>query len=132
MKESSGSDLSNARIAVVRTEHLEQDWASIETVSLRQKEASRFSFLQKNKSFKSKDDRYLSDVAQRNLCDGLCEEIQIYKLMLNRAENLSAEDVATTMTELRGYCPKEADRETCPERPDFGVQKEDAETAEQQ
>jgi len=113
----------NARIAVIRTEHLEQDWRSVERVSLRQPEVSAFgnsiissAFERKNQSAKKKEDSYLSELALRNLCAGLCEEIQVYKKILRRAENLSPEDVSASLTELRQSCPLETSAGRCPNR----------------
>ena len=107
------------RIAVIRTEHLAQDWASVEAVSLKGNRNATVSFEKRNTSRQKIEDEYLSERAQRNLCDGLCEEIQIYKLLLQRAENLSRDDVEVSMQELKQTCPHEAAVERWPQRPDF-------------
>jgi len=124
-------DADAARIVVVRTEHLEPDWASVEAIvsaaaavdpNNRPATPTQVTFPRKNKSRKKEQDRHLSSTAHRNLCDALCEEIQVYKKLLRRAENLTPEDIDESMQELRGHCPIQADRETCPQRPDFGIQ----------
>lgn len=116
------------RIVVIRTEHLEQDWSSVERVSLAgDVETSSSSttepdntttitthFSKKNASVKKDQDSYLSELAQQNICAGLCHEIQVYKTILHRAENLSPDDVAISMKELQQSCPVEAAAEQCP------------------
>jgi len=113
-----------ARIAVIRTEHLQDDWASVEMISLNGPKNITYDFGKKNQSHKNKEDTYLSKEAHRNLCDGLCEEIQIYKLVLQRAENLTPNDVEVSMQELKESCPVEAVAERCPRRPDFHTPRE--------
>jgi len=109
------------RIAVIRTEHLEQDWASVERVSLKSQlpPNTTFSFGKKNQSSKTQQDQYLSATARQNLCQGLCQEIQIYKRILRRAENLSPGDLAASLHELEQNCPVEAAAEHCPDLTDF-------------
>jgi len=107
----------DVRIAVIRTEHIVEDWFSVERVSLQSDIPANttFSFGKpKNQSSKTKQDKYLSKMAQQNLCKGLCEEIQIYKMILRKAENLSPEDVATSIEELAQNCPVQAAAEDCP------------------
>lgn len=130
-QQNSTSHAEAPRIVVVRTEHLEQDWKSVEALvsaaaakNNRQANSStNVEFPRKNISTKKEQDRHLSATAHRNLCDALCEEIQVYKKLLRFAENLMPEDIDESMQELRNHCPIQADRETCPKRPDFGVQK---------
>jgi len=107
----------NARIAAIRTEHLEQDWSSVERVSLQSQLPANtsYSFGKRNQSSKTKKDRYLSETARQNLCKGLCEEIQIYKMILRKAENLSPDDVVTSIKELAQNCPVQAAAEQCPQ-----------------
>jgi len=114
----------NTRIVVIRTEHLEQDWFSAERVVSTSTEtatavrvrsnATASVFGKKNQSVKTANDAQLSDTAQRNICAGLCQEIQIYKMLLRRAENLSPGDFAISMKELQQKCPVQAVAEQCP------------------
>jgi len=122
-----------ARMAVIRTEHLEQDWYSVERVlgsvngdnSDNDKNDNTTTkpavFGKKNESDKNTTDAVLSEVARRNLCAGLCREIQIYKRILYRAENLSPEDLAVSLAELAQNCPVQAtmaEDDECPPIPD--------------
>lgn len=52
--------------------------------------------------------------ALTNLCRGLCEEIQVYKEILHRAENLRPDEIAQSMDELSAQCPTEAQLSQCP------------------
>ena len=118
----------SARLAVIRTEHLEQDWYSVERVSLgyhgpimdddeNNSNATISMFGKRNESVKQKQDTALSELARRNLCAGLCREIQIYKRILQRAENLSPADVADSLRELEESCPRQAVARDCPTVP---------------
>ena len=113
----------SARFAVIRTEHLEKDWYSVERVSLDyhgpivDKSSNATIFGIKNESVKQKRDTVLSELARHNLCAGLCREIQIYKRILRRAENLSPDDWAESLKELEESCPLQAATEDCPEEP---------------
>lgn len=106
-----------ARIVVLRTEHLEQDWRSIETKILHGPEpfADTFAFPTKHASGKKPEDMVLSPESQRNLCHALCAEIQVYKHILARAQNLGKDDYATSMSELKLRCPAEAAARECNE-----------------
>jgi hypothetical protein len=104
----------NARIAVIRTEHLVQDWNSIETQMLDGSALpSNFTFAKKNRSPKRAQDKKLSSSSQRNICHALCEEIQVYKTILQKSENLDKTDYAESMHELAQNCPEEAGKASC-------------------
>jgi hypothetical protein len=105
----------DARIAVIRTEHLEQDWVAVEQRLLEGPAHATVDFPHRNRSEKKREDLALSVQSQRNICYALCEEIQIYKRILLSAANLDAADVETSMAELRESCPIEADLESCDE-----------------
>jgi hypothetical protein len=105
----------NVRVAVIRTEHMEQDWANIEKNMLDGPEIDVKQFPHKNWSKKKQEDHQLSDASRRNICAALCKEILVYKQILNRADNLSKEDIEQTMSELRQSCPEVADAEECPD-----------------
>lgn len=57
----------------------------------------------------------ISDQGRLNLCRALCQEIQVYKMLLKTAVNLNEADVQTSLRELN--CPGELDPEPrdCPE-----------------
>jgi len=107
-----------ARIAVIRTEHIEKDWVNVENRVLKANvDPSRFSeFTRKNKSVKIEEDKILSEESLKNICNALCEEIQVYKTILNRAENLDQRDLSLSMGELFAKCPTEVSQSSCPKR----------------
>jgi hypothetical protein len=103
------------RTLVIRSEHLESDWHSIELDILNGDLFLNVSstFLHTNTSPKRPQDRVLSDVARQRICRYLCYEIQIYKKLLRSARNLKTADVELSMQELRGKCPVEASSTAC-------------------
>lgn len=100
------------RIIAIRTEHLLDDWNSIERM-LGGTQSLNVTFIRRNVSrpTEAKNDvnkqQQISQKARRNLCNALCEEIQIYKKFLNRAENLGKEQVDTSLQEIQETCPQE-------------------------
>lgn len=109
-----------ARIAAIRTEYLEQDWISVEGRLLGtspQNSAFKKGFERKNKSQQvDENGTVLSPTALKNFCDALCEEIQVYKEILERAENLLPKERDESLGTLYAHCPKESRSATCPKR----------------
>jgi hypothetical protein len=105
----------NARIAVIRTEHLEADWSSLEVKLFNGKPLNKSAgyFKRKNQSQKLDEDLLLTVESRLNLCKALCEEIQLYKKLLSQAENLTPEDVQESLTELKSSCPYQARSDKC-------------------
>jgi len=103
------------RIIVLRTEQLEQDWRSIEVDVLNGPEPfdESFTFPHKHASAKEERDLYLSEESTRNICRALCEEIQVYKRILIRAENLDENDFVESMKVLAQHCPVQAENSHC-------------------
>jgi RecB family exonuclease len=106
------------RIAVLRTEHLAEDWRRIEKDVLQGSNDpfgdDNFQFPQKHASKKKRKDYYLSESSQKVICSALCQEIQVYKQILARAVNLNKDDYAESMQELQQHCPEEASLSSCP------------------
>lgn len=113
----------NATLMVIRTEHLVDDWNSVEAYLSAHKisgdktekpfVADERHFKDSNKSDKTEADKYLSEEARALLCSALCREIQTYKEILSRAVNLRPEDLAVSLQELNVSCPKEAQKNEC-------------------
>lgn len=104
----------NPRIMVIRTEHLEEDWSSVETKVLGGPPLSNnFTFTHKNKTPKLMEDLTIDDESRQNICQALCNEIQVYKKILQNAENLSKSAYAQSMHELAEYCPLETSTTKC-------------------
>lgn len=101
----------NVHLLVIRTEHLQQDWISIETLFGSTVHVSNHSALDLttivNKS-KRKVNNGISKEGTRNLCRALCDEIQVYKQLLLRAENLSHKQKRESMHELLNTCQEES------------------------
>ena len=109
------SKTKDPRIIVLRTEQLEQDWRSIEVDVLNGPEPfdKSFTFPHKHASAKEERDLYLSEESTRNICRALCEEIQVYKRILIRAENLDENDFVESMKVLAQHCPVQAESSDC-------------------
>jgi hypothetical protein len=101
---------SNASVAVIRLEHMAEDWNAMEALLGSSTRVETFPV--KNRGQKST--RLLSDLARSTICKHLCDEIQVYKSILNRAANLQRHDVEVSMLELRNSCPREASMPACP------------------
>jgi len=93
-------DPETARIAAIRIEYLEQDWIGVEERLLGTSPNFSEGFKRKNKSRKIDEDNYLSRESLKNICDALCEEIQVYKKLLKRAENLNDTEVRASAIEI--------------------------------
>jgi hypothetical protein len=101
-----------ADIFVLRVEHLEQDWTTVDRMlggdgSFPSPLASR----QNSAEIKPLrvPNHNTTNIGIQNLCRALCEEIQVYKEFLLRAVNLQPEDLRVSMDELREQCPEEDD-----------------------
>jgi hypothetical protein len=122
---------SSTKTLVIRSEHLETDWNSIELDILHgDGEQGSFhsfsSFRHTNSSPKRPQDLVLSDVARERICRYLCDEIQVYKGLLQSALNLKPSDVETSMQELKMKCPIEALSTTCSIEDEFQRQNDNA------
>jgi hypothetical protein len=101
-------------IVVLRTEHLAADWKSIEENVLHGPKDLNVTFsLKCNASPTRPKTTFLSPIAQRRICAALCQEIQVYKSLLQAAINLNKNDVAQSMAELEESCPVEAMNNVC-------------------
>ena len=102
----------DADVFVLRVEHLEQDWTTIDTM-LGGDGSFPATMATKQNSASIKPLRITNhnttDVGIQNLCRALCDEIQVYKQLLVRAINLEADDIDASMEELRQQCPEETD-----------------------
>ena len=113
--------LSTSRLLALRTEHLEADWNSAESLlhgdnaATRQNSTFVEKFEHSNASRNSTDgDADLSDGALEILCYYLCEEIQLYKHLLLNADNLKTSDFMESMKEIEHSCPVQAKSRSCP------------------
>ena len=112
-----GTSSYNKEVFVIRAEHLQQDWIEINRILSGDSEStSNASFfpasLQEHQNAaQHKALPVFNKTASRegitNLCRALCEEIQIYKRLLQRAVNLQAQDWEISLRELRDVCPDE-------------------------
>ena len=104
----------DAELFVLRVEHLEQDWRTVDkmlggdgsfpsTMSSRQNSATIKELRVPNHN--------TTDIGLQNLCRAMCDEIQVYKKLLQRAINIEPEDYDASMEDLRRQCPEEVDPE---------------------
>lgn len=104
----------NAKLLVIRNEHIVDDWNSIEYLLGGRKDVMDSSLLPENNVHgKNSTDLYLSPDSRMALCKALCNEIQVYKTILRRAVNFIEEDVQISFQELRLQCPIETERDIC-------------------
>lgn len=103
---------SNATIAVIRAEHLLDDWMSTERLLGSDHYVKQLP--ERNTNRRGYDEKHLTDESRRLVCEQLCDEIQVYKDLLFRAANLNVSDVEQSLGELRRSCPREADLPACP------------------
>jgi hypothetical protein len=99
---------------VIRSEHLEADWRSIEVGILHGNQAhGSLDARHTNLSQKRPRDLMVSELARQQICRYLCMEIQIYKDLLHNAQNLIPADVDISIRQLTKNCPVEAATSTC-------------------
>ena len=97
-------------IFALRTEHLEQDWARTDLMlggdgSSEEKVPHKNEWNTENGMTPNKT---LSYVGRSNLCKALCEEIQIYKMLLHLAVNIDPVSEKQSLNELLHSCPNES------------------------
>jgi hypothetical protein len=112
-KQALGDDRSK-QVVVIRNPHLQEDWNSIESLLGGSPRTAAFPVRNKGQNKESGDD-YMSEMSRVLLCNALCEEIQLYKSLLERAVNLMPMQVATSLQELSLSCPNEAAAASCPD-----------------
>lgn len=97
----------DGKIAVIRTEHLADDWNSLEVTLFQAPplNATAGYFGKKNTSKKRQTDLVLSAKARVQLCQALCHEIRLYQHLLQTAVNLQPSDVQQSLRELHQSCP---------------------------
>ena len=105
----------DANILVIRNEHIEVDWNSIEVLLSGSNEETNISFARTNvNTWIDQGDLYISPESITTLCQVLCNEIQVYKKILRSAQNLNEEEIHRSLIELMAKCPVEAVTDECP------------------
>ena len=100
-------------VLVLRINHLEEDWKAAEAVMGGDPNVN-IKFPRENSGLhRSDDDLFLTPESKKLLCEGLCEEIQVYKHLLMLAENVSPKQKQESLAELAENCPKEAYASSC-------------------
>ncbi|KAL3810580.1 hypothetical protein ACHAXA_002444 [Cyclostephanos tholiformis] len=102
----------HSNFLVIRSEHMTEDWNSIET-RLGGRLRKNINFPHQNTGAKELIDSVLSEAERMLLCHELCVEIQYYKLILRRALNLKETEYESSMRELKASCPNEAELQHC-------------------
>ena len=125
-------------LVAVRSEYLEQDFKYFEmllrngvvvdeedntTTTTISDTTIAMNVNKKRKSANGSSSSIISPDAGIVLCRVLCEDIQAYKRLLFRAENLNEEMVYDSIRDLQKHCPTETlqvrEREQCSEKEDF-------------
>ncbi|KAL7489688.1 hypothetical protein ACHAW6_015376 [Cyclotella cf. meneghiniana] len=106
-----------AKVLVIRTEHLVDDWNSAESMvggvsDILGPDQTTLVFTNVN-DHSAPGTKKLSDESRFLLCDKLCNDIRVYKKILKVAVNLSPEQRQQSLEELKVSCPKEAIAESC-------------------
>ena len=106
----------DATIITMRTEHLVEDWNSAEAAvggvdKLLGQDQTLITRI--NTDTSSRHDKYLSDASKSLICERLCNEIQVYKYILNASINLSKKQVQKSLEELKLSCPVVAVATSC-------------------
>ena len=137
-KKQSESSVSPPSLLVLRTEHLLEDWSNIsKEVLFRQvnkgirgthsiipePNISTIHSSESSSSTKVVDTSHNDEKARGfwiNLCHAMCPEIQIYKQILHRANNLNTSQVKESIREVQVLCPEEpSSLRDCPGIPQF-------------
>ena len=101
----------------IRTEHLIEDWNTVEYNLGGEKEVlgpNQTVLAHNNVNTGSGDNqKHLSDESKTLICEQLCNEIQIYKKILRQSINLSEDQVEESIDELHKSCPVQTDATSC-------------------
>ena len=107
----------NATIMTIRTEHLIEDWNSVEHNLGGGPEVlgKDNNVIAHNNVNNATDDKlkYLTAQSKRLICARLCNEIQTYKMILRLSINLNEKQVQESVDELASSCPVEALATSC-------------------
>ena len=105
----------DSKLLVVRNEHIKEDIRGIENLfGYHEKERLQVSNkLMNTNTWTDQADLYLSSESISILCQALCNEIQIYKKILNQALNLSQDELRLSLMELEAKCPYQTIAEEC-------------------
>lgn len=105
----------DAKILALRTEHLSNDWHSAE-VTIGGDLNQTTNIAQKNvNDYSEKKEKLISDNSRNIICEKLCNEILVYRTILQHAANLNHEQVQASIDELKESCPVEAVTTSCSE-----------------
>lgn len=107
----------NTTIMTIRTEHLIEDWNTVEYNLGGEKKVlgpNQTVLAHNNVNTGSGDNqKHLSDESKTLICEQLCNEIQIYKKILRQSINLSEDQVEESIDELHKSCPVQTDATSC-------------------
>ena len=105
---------SDSKVIAIRNEHIEEDVRSIEHLfGCNEKERLELAASMNTNTWSDQQDLYLSSESISILCQALCNEIQVYKKILNQALNMSEDQLRVSLRELEAKCPDQAIAEEC-------------------
>jgi len=110
-----GESSADYPILAIRREYLAQDWNKLEIAFGTQHNTNtkeRFLIFNETSrnartSSNGNAETLLSDTGRQNLCTVLCMEIQVYKYLLLKAQNLDTSETRQSISEVIKLCPKE-------------------------
>jgi hypothetical protein len=94
----------NFTILVIRSEHIEEDWATLE-VLYGGNNASSKSWHRDDAPRRHQSNSSVHPDSYPNLCRALCKEIEVYTWLLEQAINLTPQQRQESLDELRAKCP---------------------------
>lgn len=107
----------NATILAIRTEHLETDWASADHLLADGRyidhQVITFPHFNPSHNIAQADHDAISSTGMKNLCRALCFEIKAYMELLDRAVNLTPQQISESLSLLRKSCPDQVRRASC-------------------
>ena len=118
----------DAPILVIRNEHIQADWNSAEKLLGRKRDRLNMdeATIPRNNANTSQRKQDLTDESTATLCEVLCNEIQVYKTILRRAENINEEQLQISLMELEAKCPVQAISDECLDpMPDISLKLQD-------
>ncbi|KAL7449054.1 hypothetical protein ACHAWC_001154 [Mediolabrus comicus] len=105
---------SDSKVIAIRNEHLEEDVRSIEHLfGCNENERLEVGSIENANTWSDQEDLYLSSESISILCQALCNEIQVYKKILNQALNMSQDQLRVSLRELEAKCPDQVIAEEC-------------------
>jgi hypothetical protein len=101
-----GSSFRNFTILVIRSEHIEEDWTTLEVLyGGNNNVSSKWYHRDDDAPRRHQSNSSVHPDSYPNLCRALCKEIEVYTWLLHQAINLTPHQRQESLEELRAKCP---------------------------